>query len=233
MVIVAPEKSQAVDPHVVEFVLQGYDPATDTVCVEWLVRIADIDAVREVFAPDSDRDPDMKCVYRDLSDDERRCFGQLCLPPVVPEAIYTGICRLDRWRANIPYMVHTNFELPLMLEGRKKFAILSECYPSEWFDGHLQPFEPFVESGQLVRRIVDTPMPHLNERRPDLDGIRRVYFALPGEEWRIDKYIEAIDNRTSDWSDGLERLEGSLFGYEDWQCDWWIDRIVRRREGGA
>ena len=30
------------------------------------------------------------------------------------------------------------------------------------------------------------------------------------------------------WNDTLERLEGMLYGYEDWQNDWWAD--YRRRK---
>ncbi|WP_157098718.1 hypothetical protein [Novosphingobium rosa] len=86
-----------------------------------------------------------------------------------------------------------------MLEGRKPLAVFGGGYPSDWFDEFLAPFEPFVTSRQIIRRIIDTPMAHLKERRPDLEGIRDVYFALPGEEWRIDAYIDKIRNRTRDW----------------------------------
>ncbi len=213
------------------FVLQGFDPVTETVCVEWSIRIADVDALRKVLAPDSGDDPDLRCDYRYLSDDDRRRIGQLCMPPVVPEAFYTGIIRHDEWRANIPYMVHTNFELPLMLEGRKPLAIFGDGYPSEWFDDYLAPFEPFVQSGTIIRRVVDTPMPELKARRPDLEGVRSVYFARPGEEWRIDKYIAAIKNRTGEWTDALERLQGWLLGYEDWQNDWWIEHRSKVCDG--
>ena len=49
-------------------------------------------------------------------------------------------------------------------------------------------------------------MPHLKQRRPDLEEMRDVFFAIPGEEWRIDAYIDKIKNRTSDRDDDLERL---------------------------
>jgi hypothetical protein len=153
----------------------------------------------------------------------------LCRPPVEPDTIYTAISRPFIF-ANVPYMVHTNFELPLMLDGRKPLAVFGDGYPSDWFDDYLAPFEPFVETGQIVRRIVDRPMPHIKERRPDLDGIRDVFFALPGEEWRIDAYIASIQNRIGDWNDDLERLQGSLLGYEDWQNDWWLEYRARRLE---
>lgn len=216
------------DPDPQEFVLQGFDPVTATVCVEWRIRIADLDALRDVLAVDSDGDPELRCFYYYLSAEEVRRIGELCVPPVVLDAIYTGITRFDPIFADVPYMVHTNFELPLMLEGRKPFAILSDGYPSEWFDEHLAPFEPFVASGQLVRRIVDMPLPELKRRHPDVDGVRRVYFALPGEEWRIDEYIASIENRTRDWDDELERLQGALLGYEGWQNDWWIEHKVKK-----
>jgi len=214
-------------PDAEDFVLQGFDPITDTVCVEWRIRIADVDTLCAVLAPDSDDDPELECSYRYLSAQDTRRIGALCVPPVVPDAIYTGFCRFNPIFADVPYLVHTNFELPLMLEGRKKFAVFSEGYPSEWLGEYLAPFEPFVLSGEITRRIIDKPMPHIKERRPDLDGIRTVYFALPGEEWRIDKYIEAIENRACDWNDELERLEGSLFGYQDWQNDWWIEHKAK------
>ena len=156
-------------------------------------------------------------------------IGKLCLPPIVPDAMFTGICRPHMAFDDIPYLIHTNFELPLMLEGRKPLAVFQDGYPSEWFDEFLAPFAPFVASGQIICRTVDTPVPDLKQRRPDLEGLRDVYFSLPGEEWRIDAYIDEITNGTGDWNDDLERLQGSLLGYEDWQNDWWIEQRIQRR----
>jgi hypothetical protein len=34
------------------------------------------------------------------------------------------------------------------------------------------------------------------------------------------------------WNDTLERLEGMLYGYEDWQNDWWADYRRQLREEG-
>ena len=221
------------DPDMVEFVFQGFELVTDTVSVEWRIGIADVVALRHVLAPDSDDDPELRSPYRYLSPEDARRIGELCAPPSIPDAIYTGIRRFDPIFADVPYMVHTHFELPLMLEGRKPLAVFGDAYPSEWFDDYLAPFAAFVEAGRLVRRIVDTPLPHIKERRPDFDGMRDVYFALPGEEWRIDAYIALFRDRTGAWNDELERRQGSLLGYEDWQNDWWIERRIRRRENEA
>jgi hypothetical protein len=32
----------------------------------------------------------------------------------------------------------------------------------------------------------------------------------------------------SGWSPDFERLQGMLFGYEDWQNDWWINDLRKR-----
>ena len=211
------------------FVLEAFDQVTKCVCAEWRVRIKDVDQLRLVLAPESDDDTNLTCSYYDVSKRDMNRIGKLCLPPVVPHEIFTGFSRPSFAFDHIPYLVHTNFELPLMLEGRKPLAVFGDSYPSQWFDDFLSPFESFVASSQLVRQIVDTPMPHLKDHRPDLDGMRRVLFALPQEAWRIDAYIENILNRTRDWDDDLERLQGELLGYEDWQNDWWIQERAARR----
>ena len=212
------------------FVLQGFDSVTENVCVEWRINICDMDRLRSVLAPDSHDDPNLERTYYGLSEQEIRQIGQLCHPPIVPPTIYTGLSRPDLESDSVPYLIHTNFELPLMLEGRKPLAVFSDGYPSDWFDEYLAPFERFVLSGQIIRRIIETPLPDLKRHRPDLEGIRDVLFALPGEERRIDAYIRDIKNRVRDWDDELERLQGSLLGYEDWQNDWWIEQRVKRRE---
>jgi hypothetical protein len=213
------------------FVLQAFDPATQTVCVEWRVRIGDIGQLRSVLSPDSDDDPDLTCLYDSLPRQDIEQIGKLCLPPIVPHEAFTGICRPNLAFDAIPYLVHTNFELPLMLEGRKPLAVFRDAYPSDWFDAFLAPFIPFVESGQIVQRIIETPMPHLQQHHLDLEGMRDVFFALPKEASRIDAYIDKIIHRTRDWDDELERLQGSLLGYEDWQNDWWIEQRRKSAEG--
>jgi hypothetical protein len=209
------------------FVFQGFDAVTQTVCVEWRAYIADVEQLRSILAPESHNDPDLKCRYDGLSKRDMRRIGKLCLPPIVPRAGFTAISRPSFAFDTVPYLIHTNFELPLMLDGRKPLAVFRDGYPSEWFDAFLAPFDPFVAMGQIVRRIIETPMPDLKQLHPDRAGMRDVFFVLPCHEWRIDAYIENIINRTRGWDDDLERLQGSLLGYEDWQNDWWIQQRAR------
>ncbi|KGF68833.1 hypothetical protein LL06_14310 [Hoeflea sp. BAL378] len=206
------------------FVLKGFDAVTGAVCAECRVRIVDLDQLKAVLSSETAADPDLRALYGGLSQSDMQAIGALCIPPIVPDAILTALGRPYFAFDAVPYLVHTNFELPLMLEGRKPLAVFSDGYPSDWFDELLEPFEPYVASGQILRRIIDTPVPSLNQNRSNLQGIRDVLFALPDQEWRIDAYIKTILKRTRAWDNELERLQGSLLGYEDWQNDWWIEQ---------
>lgn len=146
-------------------------------CVEWRVRIADSERLKEKLSPDCAEDPDLKSTYYEISRRDMRRIGQICTPPIVPHRMFATIARHAGFD-DVPYLVHTNFELPLMLESRKPLAVFSDGYPFDWFDAYLAPFEQFVAAGMIVRRVVDTPMPRRKERRSDLDGIRSVYFAF-------------------------------------------------------
>ena len=57
---------------------------------------------------------------------------------------------------------------------------------------------------------------------------RIVMYALPHQEWRIDAMILLLETAAkSGWSEGFERMQGSLLGYEDRQNDIYIERIFR------
>jgi hypothetical protein len=122
----------------------------------------------------------------------------------------------------LPYKVHTNRELALMIAGSKPLAVFCDPHPvppEERFAPE-QVFEPHVLAGRIVKRIHIVPA-RQNSRlqRPNL-GTRFVLYALPEETWRIEAYL--LMRKTAEqcgWSEGFERMEGSLLGYEDWQND--------------
>ncbi len=61
-------------------------------------------------------------------------------------------------------------------------------------------------------------------------GLRRriVMYALPHQEWRINAMALLMDSAAKcGWSEGFERVQGSLLGYEDWQNDIFIEKIYR------
>ena len=104
---------------------------------------------------------------------------------------------------------HTGRELLLMLRGEKPFAAFADVspdvIPENWF-------APHVESGRIIMRAVEQPVITPQGKSSIL---RRVLYALPGEEWRIDAYLTLW--RLADkhgWNAGFELLEGYLLGYE-------------------
>jgi hypothetical protein len=119
---------------------------------------------------------------------------------------------------NLPYLVHTNRELGLMLRGVKPLAFFleirgrePECLIRYWrmFDRHLT-------AGRLIKREFIEPAPQL----PHLES-RTVFYAIPGEEWRVDAMRELL-RQSGEWSPERERRFGELLGYEHWQNDFWL-----------
>jgi hypothetical protein len=128
---------------------------------------------------------------------------------------------------DLPYRVHTNCELLLMLENRKPLAVFS-TYAAPIASGEAVPehaFEPYVASGRLVKReVVETLS--ASDGRP----FRRVFYALPSEVWRVDAYVLLMHTaQISGWSEALERMEGSLLGYNDEQNDAYLQLLKRRK----
>ncbi|ACA15291.1 hypothetical protein M446_0732 [Methylobacterium sp. 4-46] len=215
-----------------KFVLQALDPATGSPRVEALLRIRDLEALRAALGLADGEDPDLRAVH-EVAPDALDRLGALSDPPFAPDPVFT---QLDPWHGlrEVPYLVHTGFELPLMLEGRKPLAVFSDLYPVDWLDELLARFDPAVSEGRIVRRLVDRPASGPRSAgEPCGLRIREAYFALPGEEWRIDAAIRLRREVSSGWTEAMERREGALLGYEDWQNDWWIAHRFRRLSGTA
>jgi hypothetical protein len=213
------------------FVLQAADPDTGCPVLEARFCVSDLAKLREVLGEAADRDPSLEWVYPlepgQLAEIERR-FGasiaagerEVTLVPWYPGP-------------KAPYLNHTGFELALMLEGRKPFAKFADGYPSEWLDELIRKFDPFVREGHFVARILTRPFSKLG-RFPDgrvMEGVREFYVAERGQEWRIEAYLLLQEvGLKAGWNDALERYEGSLLGYEDWQNDWWIEHVRQKRQ---
>ena len=108
---------------------------------------------------------------------------------------------------------HTGRELLLMLQGKKPFASFVEILPND--QGlELIPerfFEPHVQSGRFNKI----------EFLEDLSGsktqkIRKIFYAVPGEEWRAKAHIMLFDlAKKYGWKPEFELIEGYLLGYEN------------------
>lgn len=148
--------------------------------LEARVRTDDLDALRLALGVSADEDPDFDYAY-DLAEGELDAVSRL-FDLLFPRDL--GPVRLVSWSPlrEVPYLVHTEYELALMLEGRKPLAVFGDAYPSEWFEELIARFDPYVAEGRFVRRIVDAPFPEPRISGGErVDGVRRVYVAMPCE----------------------------------------------------
>jgi hypothetical protein len=210
--------------HSNHFILEAFD------CDQWcpiaqtLFHVADIGSLRSILGAASDEDPELRRSYH-LDDEELAAltarFGVGLDRSLLESA--NLVIRFRRWQrlCEAPYLIHTGYELPLLLDGRKKLARMSDWYPPMTFDGE-DRFDHWVAEGLLHREEVLEPFD--SPVRGCL-GNRTVYYTLKGEEWRIpaSKLIWEASSKAGGWNEYFERLEGMLYGYENWQNDWWID----------
>jgi hypothetical protein len=133
---------------------------------------------------------------------------------------------LTKQLRQLPYLVHTNRELGLMLRGIKPLAYFvdvagrePDCLVRYW-----RMFDRHVATGRLIKREFVEPIPD----KPGLE-FRWIFYVLPGEEWRIEAMRELL-TPLGEWSRDHERRQGELLGYEDWQNDHWIARRLPRAE---
>jgi hypothetical protein len=131
--------------------------------------------------------------------------------------------------AGLSYELHTGRELEFMLIGVKFLAVFYDAYPEEPCEEIIQKnaFKPYVNAGIFEKRefveLLDQPPPITHSH---LKGHRYVIYSTLKENWRIDAYIEMkAQSRVLGWSEELERREGFLFGYEDWQTNAWIAHL--------
>lgn len=130
----------------------------------------------------------------------------------------TVVARIRQRRKydDLSYATHTNRELNLMLKGQKPLASFVGQYPPHLEIEEIPErlFDPYVVLGRFVKREY-VEIDSASGRK-----LRRVLYALPSEDWRIDAYILLHETAsTSGWSEGFERMEGALLGYSHWQIE--------------
>lgn len=137
----------------------------------------------------------------------------------------------------VPYLVHTGYELPLMLEGRKPFAFFSDDAVSPWLAETKELFAPHVAAGTLVldafefARMCPTTTGGEKEQRT-----LYLAYALPGQEWRFERFRQRCNRLFFDWRPWTveaEREEGLLLGYSEEQCSWWLANRFRKTAAEA
>jgi hypothetical protein len=213
-------------PH--RFILQAFDPEYGHPAFETMFVVERLAELQALLGAAADDDPALEMVYTlDLGDLDaiNHRFG-LAFDPG------ERVTRLAKWASSRepPYLVHTGFELVLMIDGRKAFARMGETYPPhQHYDEDL--FDRHVALSTLHKEVQLEPFAEPVRYRDGriLEGLRTVYYTLKGQEWRIPAWkLVSEASSKSGWNDHFERLEGMLFGYEEWQNDWWLSDIRRR-----
>jgi hypothetical protein len=211
------------------FLLKARDPATYSIAREVRFEIKDraelrllLEMSEEEWVDGANYDLDPATVARIVEH-----FGLCFESGSMPVALHPWHPIDDR-----PYRVHTGRELVLMLAGVKPLAAFCDEYPC--LHGlYIIPereFEPHVAAGRLVKREqIEPPAATAPVVKGQRIGTRRVLYALPGEQWRIDAYLLLWKTaQKSGWNEGFERMEGNLLGYEDWQNDFHIEQQHRQ-----
>ncbi|WP_241022529.1 hypothetical protein [Burkholderia sp. Se-20373] len=212
------------------FILSAIDPDLLYPCLEVRFETDDLDTLRRLVDPDAPEDAGLDDYYllspaqvAAVCDAFAIEFDHGSRDAVISKYVDTGV--------RIPYLVHTGYELALMVQGRKPFGFIE--FNSEWRPSVLLKarFDEYVAQGVLHSHeiIVDAPArPGRPARR-----IGQILYTLKGEEWRIPalEFFRQNVNLHGDGCENMVRLEGALLGYERWQNDWWIEHLARSGSG--
>ncbi|AME28591.1 hypothetical protein [Burkholderia sp. PAMC 26561] len=208
---------------IVKFILEIIDAATACPSKSFAIELPDPSVISSLL---EDEGFDARCVYELDAHEATRISAHFGFS--VGESA-SAILRPRHWLDDLPYQVHTNRELALMLDGVKPFAAFAGEYPP-LTDVSVIPerlLDRYVAAGRFVKREYVGMKVFRGHRT------RRVLYARPDEAWRIDAYILLLHTgEVTGWNESLERMEGFLLGYEEWQADAYI-RAAKARTGAS
>lgn len=196
------------------YVLEAWDEATGCIAHRWILEEVDDELGYRLTAQDLPYQ-----AHLDLSNEEAaRIQRKLGLMLRADQRLtLRKKLRLD----DLPYEVHTGRELSLMLKKAKPLAVFSDAHPNLSCVGAIPEsyFDPYVKDGKFVK--AERIDPAAARGTP---GVRRVFYALPEEAWRIQAYNLMLDAAArSGWCEALERIEGALLGYREDETDAYLD----------
>ena len=161
------------------FILEAFDCDLWCPVAQTLFHVADIGSLRSILKTDAHKDPELDLTY-ELDDEQIAMlvaqFGVAFDRSQLESADL--IIRLFRRRrlSGSPYLIHTGYELPLLLDGRKKLARMPDLYPPMTFDGE-DRFDHWVAEGLLHREEVLEPF---DSPVKGYLGVRTVYYTPKG-----------------------------------------------------
>jgi hypothetical protein len=141
------------------FILSAFDRDQWCPILQTRFRVDDLEALRLILGEQATDDLELRHQYL-LDDDELSAvigrFAVLFDPTKLPfESPDIFLSRQQR-TSEAPYLIHTGYELPLLLDGRKKLARMSHEYPPDAFEGE-DRFDHWVSDGVLSKTEVSDP----------------------------------------------------------------------------
>jgi hypothetical protein len=218
-----------------QFILQAFDRDLWFPVLEVKFEESDLKALQDILGERAADDPELRGQYEPSPEDviaiNTRYLVEFSTKLLGLRDVSVMLFRMSAHAAsNAPYLIHTNYELPLLLDGRKKLANMYYEYPPINFPGE-DRFDRWVAEGRLHKEVEFKPF-----KAPvdGVEGIRTAYYTPLGEEWRIEalKLVQRASAKSGIWNEHFERLEGMLYGYKDWEMDWWIDHRYAKRAVG-
>jgi hypothetical protein len=171
------------------FLLEAFHRDQWCPVLQAMLPVNDPEALRAILGGSADDDPELQWIYW-LDDEQLAAIAakfNVSFDAAQLDSKDLDIC-LFRWQPNdqMPYLPHTRYELPLLLDGRKKLARMGDVYPPMTFEGE-DRFDHWVAKGVLHREDVNEPFdpPYRTFRGQTYLGQRTVYYTPKGEEWRI------------------------------------------------
>src|SRR5262249_28296764 len=158
------------------FILEAFDRTLLCPIAQASLEIVDIDKLRSILSADDD--PKLEKGY--CLDDKKITAIVSAFDTFDPRQIADADLEISifRWLPplfEVPYLVHTGYELPLLLDGRKKLACMTHYCPPATFPGE-ERFDHLVANGFLHREEVVVEVSEI--------PTRWVYYTPKGEEWR-------------------------------------------------
>ena len=216
------ETNNSMQEDIRKFALCYIDPPTQCVSDTISFETSAIVELCEIVYPDATYLPSSFLIELEYDDIEKlkQHFG-------ISFAARYELAHLRPWHFldDLPYVVHTNSELLLMLQRKKPFAAFTEAFPTDPSESYIpeELFAPHISAGIFVKREMVFE---------EFTGAktRIVMYARLGEEWRANAFmLLKATAKKAGWSEGFERMEGSLLGYEDWQNDIYIREVFNAR----
>ena len=124
--------------HSNHFILEACDRDLRCPIAQTLFHVADIGSLRSILGVVAGEDPELHQTYH--PDDEQLAALTARLGVKFDRSLLESsnlVIGLFRWPrlCGAPYLIHTRYELPLLLDGRKKLARMADIYPPMTFDG--------------------------------------------------------------------------------------------------